>query len=689
MYALPNLNSAISSSMQFRRLTNENDAGVPLFRLLIALSCPLIVAFFAYTFKLKLEKKILMSVFRTIVQLFFAGYVLLGFIFSMKNPFLVLAYLVLMTLIAALEATSRQIRTYEGHFYDSLLAIVCGGGVLGILCSMLVFNPNPWWHPQIVVPTVGMLIGNAISGPSIAVDRFLATVSEQKHELETRLSFGANSFEAAVPLVRASLLAALLPTLNQMSVVGIVSIPGMMTGQLLGGASPLVAAEYQMVILWLICSTSALSTFIALSCAIKHAALDENHRLTYSRIIKKSTGKTNIEVAIYRALLTCTTSILASCNSLFCYCCSCLKNKSSLSLSSQSGAYEKVSTEMSLTEDDDAFGGDDNDDVEGGGIGMVDSNVNLKQSKCTFRIIENANLAYQPSTTGTSNGSTHSSSSMITGTEAFVLFQAVDVNIEVGEGEVKAMKLFPGAGGGLSVALRYGERMSLEGPSGLGKTRLLRAFAQLDPMAAGGISLMGSGSSSSLRVDATPASAPSSSSWLGGIASMCSGGSSRGSSSSNSSIPEFRRRCIYVPQALPPMADTPMHFLREFLGYNSRRKDIGSSQALKDIESIADRMEVSLGLGKGKLSQEWTLLSGGERQRSIIGCALISAAVLSPKGPPVVLLLDEPTAACDAASCEAVERAIVNSGVAAIIVTHDDRQAVRLCHKRLMLAVNN
>jgi len=88
----------------------NDEVGVPLFRMGIALSFPLLVALFAFHFKLNLEKKLLVSVFRTIVQLFLAGYVLLGFIFSMKQPILVIAYLLVMSLIAALETTTRQVK---------------------------------------------------------------------------------------------------------------------------------------------------------------------------------------------------------------------------------------------------------------------------------------------------------------------------------------------------------------------------------------------------------------------------------------------------------------------------------------------------------------------------------------------------------------------------------------------------
>ena len=93
----------------------------------------------------------MVSVSRTIIQLLLAGYVLLSFIFSMNSPVYVLMYLTIMMLIAAVEATSRQVRTYPGHFYDSLWAVVLGGGVIGAFGAIVIFNPDPWWNPHVMV----------------------------------------------------------------------------------------------------------------------------------------------------------------------------------------------------------------------------------------------------------------------------------------------------------------------------------------------------------------------------------------------------------------------------------------------------------------------------------------------------------------------------------------------------------
>ena len=278
--------------------TTGASAEISVWRMFLALIPPLIVIVISYHLKLQITRMIIISISRTIFQLLLAGYVLLSFIFDMHSPFVVMAYLLVMTVIAAMEATGRQLRTYPGHFWHSLLAIMASGGLIGMYGAVVVYHPTPWWEPHVMVPTAGMIIGNAISGPALAVDRLLADIAEKRHESETRLAFGASRLESVLPTMRAAVLAALLPNLNQMSVVGLVSIPGMMTGQLLSGSTPLVAAEYQMSILWLIFATAAVSTYISVLLVISQGVFDNDHRLSQGRIIKRS-GKVSCDGYIY------------------------------------------------------------------------------------------------------------------------------------------------------------------------------------------------------------------------------------------------------------------------------------------------------------------------------------------------------------------------------------------------------
>lgn len=129
----------------------QQDASLSIWRLGLALLCPISIVFLSWHLHLDIARKIVVSVSRTIIQLLLAGYVLLSFIFSMNSPVYVLMYLTIMMLIAAVEATSRQVRTYPGHFYDSLWAVVLGGGVIGAFGAIVIFNPDPWWNPHVMV----------------------------------------------------------------------------------------------------------------------------------------------------------------------------------------------------------------------------------------------------------------------------------------------------------------------------------------------------------------------------------------------------------------------------------------------------------------------------------------------------------------------------------------------------------
>ena len=264
-------------------------AELSLMQLFLALCAPMAMIVLSVYLKLDIASKIIISITRTIVQLLFAGFVLLGFIFSITSPFLVVAYLFVMSMIAAQEVTTRQSRTYKGQYFDSLLAVLMGG-LVSCYGALVVFKPNPWYNPHVLIPTAGMIIGGAMSGPALACDRLLTDVMERSHEPEVRLAFGANRYEAILPMLKVSLKSAMMPNLNGMAVVGLVNIPGMMTGQLLGGSSPYIAAEYQMAILWLIFTSAFLSTCTATYLTIRNI-FGECDALTTNQIKKRSDMK--------------------------------------------------------------------------------------------------------------------------------------------------------------------------------------------------------------------------------------------------------------------------------------------------------------------------------------------------------------------------------------------------------------
>ena len=150
--------------------------------ILFAMAGPFLIVCVRAWFTLGIEYQLLKGIVRSATQLFLAGFVLLSFIFSQNSPLVTFGYLSMMALIASVEVTARQIRTYSSHFRDAFITIVFSGGLVGLYGSLIVFVPEPWYNSKIVVPTAGMLLGNSISGPSISVGRLFSEVTEKTHE---------------------------------------------------------------------------------------------------------------------------------------------------------------------------------------------------------------------------------------------------------------------------------------------------------------------------------------------------------------------------------------------------------------------------------------------------------------------------------------------------------------------------
>jgi ABC-type multidrug transport system fused ATPase/permease subunit len=299
--------------------------------------------------------------------------------------------------------------------------------------------------------------------------RLLSEVVDKAHEIEIRLVFGATKFESSRPTIKAAIKAALMPSLNTMAVVGLVSIPGMMTGQLLGGASPLVAAEYQMVILWLIFGTAALSTLSSLLLCSSHAVFDGFHRLTPARIIKTG-GKVDIDKALYQSVISGCKSLIAVLSAAKDW---MLRGAPALDNSRGYSVAETEVTELPV-----ALGSSSH--------GLIRPPSPGGLCKASYRVVDNNPMDN-------------------TGDEV-ALLELRDYNVLCGE-----VPLF--GTDGLNLDLRQGEVLTVEGSSGIGKSRHQRSLSMLDVRLSGSIK-------------------------SGGAESVSNG----------DDVPLWRSRCIYVPQ---------------------------------------------------------------------------------------------------------------------------------------------
>ena len=211
--------------------------------------------------KLNLEKQLAYSAVRSLMQLIAIGYVL-DTVFKIDDWRVVLAILAMMITIASLVTRNRIDRKLQGLLPTVFLAIIASSVFTLGYVILLIVQPDEWYEPRYLIPLAGMLFGNAMNGASLAGDRFLNAINQNRLEIETHLCLGANSKQAIATYQKDAIRTGLIPTLNNMIVIGLVSLPGMFTGQVLGGSNPLDAASYQILILFAIVLANLIATVL-------------------------------------------------------------------------------------------------------------------------------------------------------------------------------------------------------------------------------------------------------------------------------------------------------------------------------------------------------------------------------------------------------------------------------------------
>ncbi|GAB5591905.1 hypothetical protein Unana1_06805 [Umbelopsis nana] len=165
-------------------------------------------------------------------------------VFKAQNPALVMLMTMILILLGCYEIMyNKSKKTYKGMFITCLFSMTTSTLLVGIIGSRFAMAEDPFWTPEKFVPTTGMLLGNLMSGMAVAIGSCLSSLSDGQEKIETYLSYGATRWEAGLSVATESVRLAMLPTINQMSVIGLIAIPGMMTGQIMGGASVLQAAK--------------------------------------------------------------------------------------------------------------------------------------------------------------------------------------------------------------------------------------------------------------------------------------------------------------------------------------------------------------------------------------------------------------------------------------------------------------
>jgi len=211
--------------------------------------------------KLRITKPLYIAGLRTTFQLLGMGLVL-QWVFKSHSIVAVILMMLAMTLVAAWTTTERSARPFPGILLNSVTAIGISSWSLLLFASVLILRIPSWSNPQYVIPLLGMILGNSLNGICLAIDRFTEELFSKKDQVELSLALGATSWEAARPALVAAIRTGTLPIINSMAVAGVVSLPGMMTGQLIAGVNPLEAVKYQIVIMFLIATSTILGTLI-------------------------------------------------------------------------------------------------------------------------------------------------------------------------------------------------------------------------------------------------------------------------------------------------------------------------------------------------------------------------------------------------------------------------------------------
>ncbi len=210
---------------------------------------------------LGLEGQFLLASLRALFQLMFIGY-LLEFIFALDNAIAVIIIILVMMTIASIVARSRISKKIAGLLQIVWGALFISASLVVSYSIILIIQPQQWYDPQYLIPLVGMILGNTLNGASLSGERLVSMIKNNRLEIETHLSLGATPKQAIFQYRQEAIKVGVIPILNSMMIVGMVSLPGMFTGQVLAGNNPLDAASYQILILFMIAFANVVTVWL-------------------------------------------------------------------------------------------------------------------------------------------------------------------------------------------------------------------------------------------------------------------------------------------------------------------------------------------------------------------------------------------------------------------------------------------
>lgn len=230
----------------------------------------LVSGLLALWLRLGLTRPLLVATVRTYLQLLALGLVL-KWVFQLDNAWLVMGILSVMMLTAAQTIMSRLGLRSPRFALGTLGGVVISAVTVTFAVTGLLIRVEPWYEARYVLPIAGMVMGNSMNGIALSLERLFEGFRARRAEVLLRLALGATAWEASLPLIRTAFRAGMMPTLNSMATVGIVFIPGMMTGQVLAGVDPMTGMAYQIVVMLMLSAATAIGAIISMTVCYRHA----------------------------------------------------------------------------------------------------------------------------------------------------------------------------------------------------------------------------------------------------------------------------------------------------------------------------------------------------------------------------------------------------------------------------------
>mmetsp|Transcript_4996 Transcript_4996/g.10510 ORF Transcript_4996/g.10510 Transcript_4996/m.10510 type:complete len:600 (+) Transcript_4996:260-2059(+) len=587
------------------------------------------------------------------------------FVLGMDMSWVVGLYVFAMIIIATHESLSRQKYRYKYNSLVTFLTIFTSITAVGSFAFLFVVRPEPYWNPQYVIPICGMLMGNCINGVSLAVKTFSTQLKEGgEREIELCLSLGATGWESVERLAKDAISTGTTPMINSLHVIGLISIPGMMTGQILGGSPVTEAAHYQILIIYLISTCTFLTIFMNIYAMYRVAFDTGTHIFRVDRFIKVEKKKLSqyqrfkiawVSVKIYakKALgwsLGAAFSKVILCLKVGMSCCKVWRKRN------QRSDEEVSDLERQPLSDDSGIASLKYDSSSENKVQILSTrDTEAPESSVVFRI---SNLQFS---VPKSLGEKKQSSSELSSSDHPSSMPPSPV---IGNNQPEASVFNTHEENrrilctNLCATLTKGEIGIVRGKSGAGKSTLMRVLSGLTEADSGDVFVSG----------------------LAGnlLLSDCKIGSSR------KDMVRWRSEVRYVTQYKVDIPGTPRDLIdriTKFRSYSTHAstdlvsstiaylEDWGMEASTSDPASFKSENEHNPFLDK-----EWKSLSGGESQRMLLAIALSTK--------PRILLLDESTSGLDAKTEQRVEKSLIDyangSGAAILWITHSEDIATRL-----------